>query len=96
MKAIFSILAAALFLLFLGIDGNAASTSKIVMEEFKLSTADPGITLYVRNKHPQGVKKFPGQKNPALCARCDLPIRDRVRPEAERTVLDGLHRAPGL
>jgi hypothetical protein len=28
------------------------------MEEFMVPAGDPGIELYVRNKHPQGVKKF--------------------------------------
>jgi len=32
------------------------------MEEFLVPAVDPGIRLYVRNKHPRGVKKFPGQK----------------------------------
>ncbi len=30
----------------------------IVMEEFAVPAADPGIKLYVRNKHAQGVTKF--------------------------------------
>src|SRR5450759_2699300 len=34
----------------------------LVMEEFMVPAVDPGISLYVRNKHPQGVKKFPGEK----------------------------------
>jgi len=32
------------------------------MEEFMVPAVDPGISLYVRNKHPQGVKKFTGEK----------------------------------
>jgi pimeloyl-ACP methyl ester carboxylesterase len=34
----------------------------IVMEEFTIPTADLGIELYVRNKHPLGLKKFSGEK----------------------------------
>ncbi|HMH18509.1 MAG TPA: alpha/beta fold hydrolase [Burkholderiales bacterium] len=37
---------------------NAAGEPKIVMEEFMVPAADPGIELYVRNKHPQGAQKF--------------------------------------
>jgi pimeloyl-ACP methyl ester carboxylesterase len=39
-----------------------AGTPKLVMEEFMVPAVDPGIKLYVRNKHPQGVKKFGGDK----------------------------------
>jgi pimeloyl-ACP methyl ester carboxylesterase len=39
-----------------------AAGSVISMEEFMVPAVDPGIELYVRNKHPQGVKKFaPGK-----------------------------------
>jgi pimeloyl-ACP methyl ester carboxylesterase len=39
-----------------------ASDAKIVMEEFMVPASDPGISLYVRNKHPEGVSKFaPGK-----------------------------------
>ena len=41
---------------------NAAKQPKIAMEEFMVPAADAGIQLYVRNKHPQGVKKFSGDK----------------------------------
>ena len=61
MKAIACMLSAAL-LLFVSIDANAASDPKIVMEEFMIPTTDPGIRLYVRNKYPQGMKTFPGEK----------------------------------
>ncbi len=44
------------------IDGNAANAQKLAMEEFIVPTADPGISLYLRNKHPQGVMQFPGEK----------------------------------
>ncbi len=47
-------------LLFLNIDANAADVQQLVMEEFMVPAVDPGISLYVRNKHPQGVEKFPG------------------------------------
>jgi pimeloyl-ACP methyl ester carboxylesterase len=40
----------------------AAKQPTIVMEEFTIPAADPGIELYVRNKHPQGLKRFPGEK----------------------------------
>ncbi|HZD21329.1 MAG TPA: alpha/beta hydrolase [Burkholderiales bacterium] len=43
---------------------NAAGAAepKIVMEEFMVPAADPGISLYVRNKHPQGMNRFRGDK----------------------------------
>ena len=52
----------AVLLLLLGMGAHAASGSKLVMEEFMVPAVDPGISLYVRNKHPQGVNKFPGEK----------------------------------
>jgi len=36
--------------------------TKLVMEEFMVPAADPGITLYVRNKHPEGMNRFRGDK----------------------------------
>ena len=39
-----------------------AVTPKLVMEEFMVPAVDPGIKLYVRNKHPQGIKKFASDK----------------------------------
>ena len=46
--------------------GHAAagkgSAPKLVMEEFMVPAVDPGIRLYVRNKHPQGVRKFGSDK----------------------------------
>ncbi|HYS51312.1 MAG TPA: alpha/beta fold hydrolase, partial [Burkholderiales bacterium] len=40
----------------------AAEPPKIVMEEFMVPSKDPGIRLYVRNKHPEGAKKFSAGK----------------------------------
>jgi pimeloyl-ACP methyl ester carboxylesterase len=61
MKTLFRMVSAALLLL-LGVGAYAAKTPKLVMEEFMVPAVDPGIDLYVRNKHPRGVKKFPGEK----------------------------------
>ena len=61
MKSIFRMFSAAL-LLFLSIDAHAANGQKLVMEEFMVPAVDPGISLYVRNKHPQGVNTFPSDK----------------------------------
>ncbi len=35
---------------------------KLVTEEFMIPSGDPGISLYVRNKHPQGMKAVTGNK----------------------------------
>lgn len=40
----------------------AATEPPLVMEEFMVPGVDPGISLYVRNKHPQGEMKFSGDK----------------------------------
>ena len=39
-----------------------AAPPKIAMEEFMVPAVDPGIRLYVRNKHPQGAKKFSAER----------------------------------
>lgn len=47
----------------LGPTGSArAASPTVVTEEFKIASDDPGIELYVRNKHVHGVKTFAGSK----------------------------------
>ncbi len=48
-------------LLLPAVDAAAADAPRVVMEEFTVPAVDPGIGLYVRNKHPEGVKNFPGE-----------------------------------
>jgi pimeloyl-ACP methyl ester carboxylesterase len=36
----------------------SAQDAKLVMEEFTIPSGDPGISLYVRNKHVQGMNRF--------------------------------------
>ena len=42
--------------------GAKEAAPRIVMEEFMIPSGDPGIELYVRNKHPEGVSSFPARK----------------------------------
>ena len=60
MKSFLPIIVTAI-LLSLGIPASAA-TPKIAMEEFMVPAVDPGIKLYVRNKHPEGASSFPAEK----------------------------------
>ena len=39
-----------------------AQDAKLVMEEFMIPSGDPGISLYVRNKHAQGMNRFRGER----------------------------------
>ena len=39
-----------------------AMDAKVAMEEFMVPAVDPGISLYVRNKHPEGVNRFAGDR----------------------------------
>src|SRR5215213_7335509 len=48
--------------LLLFMNASFAGAPQIAMEEFMVPSADPGIQLYVRNKHPQGVQKFAADK----------------------------------
>ncbi len=61
MKALFGMFSAALLFL-LSTAANAADAPALVTEEFIVPAVDPGISLYVRNKHPQGVTQFPAEK----------------------------------
>jgi pimeloyl-ACP methyl ester carboxylesterase len=61
MKAMFRMASVAL-LLFLSIDANTVNGQNLDMEEFMVPAVDPGIQLYVRNKRPQGVSGFSGDK----------------------------------
>jgi len=61
MKTPFQTFSATLLLL-LSAAAPAANAVELVMEEFMVPAVDPGISLYVRNKHPQGVTKFLGEK----------------------------------
>jgi pimeloyl-ACP methyl ester carboxylesterase len=36
--------------------------ARVVMEEFMVPSGDPGIELYVRNKHPEGMTRVSGDK----------------------------------
>jgi len=59
MKTLFAALAGAMLVLS---TGALAKEPKIAMEEFMVPAVDPGISLYVRNKHPAGAKKFAADK----------------------------------
>ena len=61
MKAMFRLFSVML-LLSMSIDANAANGPELVMEEFMVPAVDPGIQLYVRNKRPQDVTSFSGDK----------------------------------
>lgn len=61
MKTIFSMLLA-LPLLFVGINADVVKGQQLVTEEFMVPAVDPGIQLYVRNKHVQGTDHFPAEK----------------------------------
>lgn len=61
MKSMLRMLSGAL-LLFLSMNANAENDPQLIMEEFMVPAVDSGISLYVRNKHPQGVNLFPGEK----------------------------------
>ena len=39
-----------------------AEDPKLAMESYMIPSADPGIQLYIRNKHPAGVTTFPGDR----------------------------------
>ena len=54
-------LVAAAALLGLALGANAQD-AKIVMEEFMVPSGDPGISLYVRNKHPEGMSGVRGDR----------------------------------
>src|SRR3954447_27044641 len=40
----------------------SADTPKLESESYQIPAADPGIQLYIRNKHPAGVTSFVAEK----------------------------------
>jgi pimeloyl-ACP methyl ester carboxylesterase len=46
----------------LGACAHQSPATDVVMEEFMVPAVDPGIQLYVRNKRPQGMNSFSGDK----------------------------------
>ncbi len=62
MKTMLAILFGAVSTLVLIGETQATAAPKVIMEEFTVPAADPGIGLYVRNKRPQDVTKFSGEK----------------------------------
>ena len=46
----------------MALGAQASEAPAIVMEEFHIPSTDAGITLYVRNKHPAGIKQFPANR----------------------------------
>jgi pimeloyl-ACP methyl ester carboxylesterase len=57
MKPLLVLLLAAISLL-PRLNADAANGPSLVMEEFSIPAVDPGVSLYLRNKHPEGVKTF--------------------------------------
>lgn len=55
-------LAAALAFVAVGTSAVVANEPTTVMEEFTVPAVDPGIELYVRNKHPLGLTHLPAEK----------------------------------
>jgi pimeloyl-ACP methyl ester carboxylesterase len=41
---------------------TAADGPKLETENYRIAAADPGIELFIRNKHPAGTTNFPGEK----------------------------------
>src|SRR5450755_2535356 len=52
----------AVLIAFWSVSVAMAGEPNISMEEFMIPAADPGIALYVRNKHPPGATRFAPQK----------------------------------
>ena len=63
MQAMISILALAVSISVAGCatDVSQNVSKKIAMEEFMVPAVDSGISLYVRNKHPEGAQRFAGE-----------------------------------
>jgi len=52
----------AALMLFLGVSLAAAGGPPLRVEEFMVPSADPGISLYVRNKRPETLTQVPGER----------------------------------
>jgi hypothetical protein len=50
------------FVFGLSMNVKAENKTDLIMEEFMIPSLDPGISLYVRNKHLKGAETFPSEK----------------------------------
>ena len=55
-----------------------ADEPKLATESYMIPSADAGIQLYIRNKHPAGVTTFRWGQDPSLRPWRHLPVRDRI------------------
>jgi pimeloyl-ACP methyl ester carboxylesterase len=71
------------FLALIGFAGMASQAElKLVTESYMIQSHDPGIQLYVRNKRPEGMAQFSGEKtllyvhgaSQAASSTFDLPL----------------------
>jgi pimeloyl-ACP methyl ester carboxylesterase len=53
------LLSAITILICLSVTAHGVGTAEVVIEEFMVEAADPGIQLYVRNKHPANMEQVP-------------------------------------
>ncbi len=65
----------------------------VTMQEFMVPS-DPGIEVYVRNKHPTGMLNFSPERTVLFVHGATYPAHTRLRPQAQRHVVDGLHGPP--
>ena len=46
----------------LSLSGARAEGLKLAIENYQIPAPDPGIQLFIRNKHPEGINNFPGDR----------------------------------
>lgn len=76
--------------------GVTDAARKLVMEEFTIDAADPGIKLYVRNKRPEDMNHFTSDKTLLFVHGITLPSEATFDFSSRRAILDGLHRPTRL
>src|ERR1700716_1326529 len=69
---------------------------ELVTESTMIPSGDAGIELYMRNKRPAGMTKFPRRQDSAVRTRRNLSFRNRVRPSDRRRLDDGSDRGARL
>ena len=92
-----SLLAIFCFVALVGYAGMSSQAEpKLVTESYMIQSRDPGIQLYVRNKRPDGMTQFSGEKTLLYVHGTTQAASKYIRFAFGWSLVDGLHRTPWL
>jgi hypothetical protein len=74
----------------------AAAPPNLVTEEFMVPSSQPGIQLYVRNKHPDGMASFSPERTVLFVHGATYPAETSFDLPLGERLLDGSDRSARL